>query len=264
LAPLAILSFTHAGSAAAPPRYLPPVRLFSCRAAVFTVSLASIACSTVACGAGAGLHASNGAKMGEALAFAAVAAAAQVALSAAEQNARNSAPVTHASYGTGGVAVAQDCDNQGQYGCVTVTPSFSDPPEPVADLNDEDLRDYVLGYVNGVRKLNAVAPVAREEAMDAFAQAGSDALSTDHKQNQHMTEHARELHGASAELQGSPDGARPGARQDRIAEILLAWMAEGKGGMHHDTLLRGDWTRLGVGLATRDGRLYFTVDLATP
>jgi uncharacterized protein YkwD len=30
--------------------------------------------------------------------------------------------------------------------------------------------------------------------------------------------------------------------------------------MHHDALLRPEWKRLGVGIANRDGRTYFTID----
>jgi uncharacterized protein YkwD len=217
-----------------------------------------LACTSVAVGCGAGLAQSNGAKMGEALAFAAVAGAAQVAQSVAEQHARNSAPVTHA----GGVGVTPQCDNEGQYGCVSVSSSPSPPAAPEAELNDDEARDYVLGYVNGVRKLNAIGPVVRDEALDAFAQAGSDELAQDHKQNQHMTAHGPELQAVSAEVQGSPDGASAGPLQDQIAGSLLRWMGEGPGGMHHDALLRPDWRKVGVGIVRSGGRMYFTVDFS--
>jgi uncharacterized protein YkwD len=216
-----------------------------------------LACVSVGCGAG--LNQSNGAKMGEALAFAAVAGAAQVVQSVAEQHARNSAPVTRA----GGVGVSPQCDNEGQYGCVSVSGSPSSPANaPEAELNDDEARDYVLGYVNGVRKLNAVIPVVRDEALDAFAQAGSEELGQDHKQNQHMALHAQELHAVSTELQGSPDGSGAGILQDQIAESLLRWMGEGRGGMHHDTLLRPEWRKVGVGIVRSGGRMYFTVDFS--
>jgi uncharacterized protein YkwD len=216
----------------------------------------AIACASLACGAGLGQ--SNGAKMGEALAFAAVAGAAQVAQSVAEQHARNSAPVTHA----GGVGVTPQCNNEGQYGCVSVASSPTPAELPEAELSDDEARDYVLGYVNGVRKLNGIGPVERDEALDAFAQAGSDELAQDHKQNQHMTVHAQELHATSAELQGSPDGASAGTLQDQIAGSLLRWMGEGAGGQHHDVLLRAEWHKLGVGIVKNGGRLYFTVDFS--
>jgi len=221
------------------------------------------ACALLACGAGATLNQSNGAKMGEALAFAGVAAAAQVVQSAAESRARNNSPVTHSSTGVG---VSPECDNDGQYSCVTVTaPSGGDPApmQPDPDMNDAEARDYVLGYVNGVRKLNAAPPVARDEAVDAFAQAGSEQLAQDHKAGQHLLEHGRELGASNAELQGAPDGVPAGSLQDRIAEILLRWMGEGNGGMHHDVLLKPGWRKIGVGIATRDGRMYFTVDFSS-
>ena len=221
-----------------------------------SASTVLLACTSLACGAS--LNPSNGTKMGEALAFAAIAGAAQVAQSVAEQHARNNAPVAHA----GGVAVTPQCDNEGQYGCLSVSGSSSVAPAPDAELGDDEARDYVLGYVNGVRKLNAVVPVVRDGALDAFAQAGSEELAQDHKQNQHMMGHVQELPAGSAELQGSPDGAGGGMLQDQLAESLLRWMGEGRGGMHHDTLLKPEWRKVGVGIVRSGGRMYFTVDFS--
>jgi uncharacterized protein YkwD len=218
---------------------------------------AAVACGVIACVA-PGMGQSNGAKMGEALAFAAAAGAVQVAESVAEQNARNNAPVTHAS----GLAVTQGCDDAGQYACVTVTPSPDPPAEPEPDLSDDDARDYVLGYVNGVRKIHHVAPLVRDDSLDAFAQAGSDALAQDHALGRHLAQHSLELRAICAELQGSPQGSAPGPLQDQIAEILLHMMDEGPGGMHHDMMLRPDWRKLGVGILKQGGRMYFTVDFS--
>ena len=228
------------------------------------VAILALASAPLACGAGATLNQSNGAKMGEALAFASVAAAAQIVQSAAEQRARNNAPIAHSSTG---VSVNPQCDNEGQYPCVSVSAASSRtepaPMHPDSDMSEDEARDYVLGYVNGVRKLNAVAPVARDESLDAFAQAGSEQLAQDHRPNQHMALHGSELHAKSGEVQGSPDGAPPGVLEDRIAEILLRMMAEGKGGMHYDAILQPEWRRLGVGLVSHGGRMYVTVDFAS-
>jgi len=204
-------------------------------------------------------HQSNSTKLGEALAFAAVAGATQVALTAAEQRARNGAPVRHSTAGT---IVSSDCDNEGQYACLTVagSPSANSPPEP--EMSEEEAHDYVLAYVNGVRRLNGVGPVSRDEALDAFARSGSDELARDHLPNQHMIDHAREIRASSAEVQGAPEGARPGPLQERIADSLLRWMAEGPGGVEHDTLLRQDWRKLGVGIVVLLGRAYLTVDFS--
>jgi uncharacterized protein YkwD len=220
-------------------------------------SVVVLACACLGCGAGLAPQ-SNGVKMGEALAFVAAAGAAQVAQSVMEQHARNNAPVTHA----GGVGVSQGCDNDDQYGCVSVTASSAAGTAPDHVMDEDEARDYVLGYVNGVRKLNAQAPVVRDETVDAFAQAGSEALAQDHKAGQHMADHGKELRVLSAELQGSPEGSGAGALQDQIAEMLLRWMGEGPGGMHHDVLLRPEWHKLGVGIVSRGGRMYFTVDFA--
>ena len=78
-----------------------------------------------------------------------------------------------------------------------------------------------------------------------------------------MAQHAQEVRGASEEIQGPPDGARPGPLQDRLAELLLGWMGEGPGGMHHDAMLRADWRKIGVGILSRRGRMYFTVDFSS-
>jgi len=220
-------------------------------------SAVGLACACLACGGA--VAPSNGAKMGEALAFAAVAGAVQVVQSAAEQRARNNAPVTHASTG---VNVSPQCDNEEQYGCVSVTASPSARDAPEHEMDPDEAREYVLGYVNGVRKLHGVAPVVRDESVDAFAQAGSEELAQDHRPNQHMLQHARELQAGSTELQGSPDGSLAAPLQDQIAESLLRWMGEGPGGMHHDAILRPEWRKLGVGIVNRAGRMYFTVDFS--
>jgi hypothetical protein len=33
--------------------------------------------------------------------------------------------------------------------------------------------------------------------------------------------------------------------------------------MHHDVLVRPGWRKMGVGLVTRQGRIYFTVDFSS-
>jgi hypothetical protein len=129
-------------------------------------------------------------------------------------------------------------------------------------MSDDEARDYVLGYVNGVRKLNGVARAERDASLEAFAQAGSEELAHNHRLNGHIAEHGRELQVPAGEVQGSPDGAPPGPLQDRLGEILLGIMAEGAGGLHHDTLLRPEWRKLGVGIVSREGRLYFTADFS--
>jgi hypothetical protein len=211
-----------------------------------------LAATLVACGAGA----SNGAKMGEALAFATVAAAAQVAESAAEANAHKNA-TSRSSTAT----VTPRCDNESQYACVSIAAGAARPPDvPEHEMSLDEAHDYVLGYVNGIRKLNHVALVVREPGLDAFALAGSEELAQDHRPNQHMMDHAGDLAGKSTELQGSPEGISPGPLEDQLGEALVRWVGEGPGGVHHDAVLRAEWHRLGVGIVTRDGRTYFTVD----
>jgi len=216
-----------------------------------------LACGCLACGAA--YPTTNSGKLGEALAFAAVAGAVQVAQSAAERHARSSAPVTH---GSTGVSVSPDCDNDDQYGCVSVTASPSAGAAPEPEMSDNEARDYVLGYINGVRKLNEDGLLVRDESLDAFAQAGSDELVQDHRPNQHMIQHSGEIHTSSSEVQGSPDGTPPGVLQDQIADVLVRSMGEGPGGVHHDAMLWREWRKLGVGIARREGRTYLTIDFS--
>src|SRR3984957_13866269 len=64
--------------------------------------------SMLGCG-GVSVPPSNGAKLGQAAAFAGVAGVAQVAQSVIEQRARNNAPMRR-----GGVSASPNCDNEGQ------------------------------------------------------------------------------------------------------------------------------------------------------
>jgi uncharacterized protein YkwD len=193
---------------------------------------------------------SNGAKLGAAAGFAAAAAALQMAEAVMEGNARSKAPLP------------QRCDN-GNYGCYStgvqrppvqadVTPSF---------VSVAEARDYTLRYINGVRRLNGVGPIQLDDALNAFAQAGSEELAQDHRPLQHFIEHQGELGvAAGAENQGASDGAPPGPIEDQIGEILGAMMREGRGGAHHDTMLAPDWNKLGVGIVGPGERMYLTMD----
>jgi uncharacterized protein YkwD len=223
-----------------------------------------LGCGSVACSGISPYTASNSTKMAQAAGFAGAAAVAQVIESAVEARARNNAPVTHSSTA---LRATPQCDNDGQYVCVTVTrwPSSNDvsaPPPSEPEITRDQARDYVLAYVNGVRKLNAFGPLVRDPAMDAFAQAGSDQVSLDHLPSQHMIDHAGEIDAHYAELQGSPDGSLAEPLQEQIGAILLRWMEEAPEGPHRSTLTRPEWRRIGIGVATLNGRMYFTVDLS--
>jgi uncharacterized protein YkwD len=204
-------------------------------------------------GCGGGAAQSNGAKVGEALAFAAVAGAAQVAQSAIAENARNAPPR------------AVPCGDDGQYTCYysgAIPPSSNDAREPVADMTAAEARVYTLKYINGVRRLNGVGPLVLDADLTAFAQAGSVQLSEDHRIHQHIVDHGSELGTACAENQGDPNGWHPAQLEDQIAEILGGMMREGPGGGHHDNILRPEWRRLGVGIVNPGQRMYFTTDFA--
>ena len=228
------------------------MRLASIGVVVFACNLSwfGLGCS------GAGAQGGNLAMAGV---FVATAAAVQVANSVAEENARRNTPVTHAS-----PMVSTQCDNDGQYGCVSVQAAGDPPPSadgasPAPETSEADARDFVLRYLNGVRRLNGVAPLARDGALDAFAQAGSDELAVDHRPGAHLHANAD---GAGAEVQGPPEGSDGGGVQDRVGEALLRFMNEGPGGADHDAVLGPQWRRLGVGLVNLGGRTFLTIDFA--
>jgi uncharacterized protein YkwD len=222
------------------------------------------ACIVLPCAAcsGAGAQPANLAIAGG---FVAAAAAMQVAQTVAEENAKRNAPVTHAS-----VVVSPQCDNDGQYACLSVQPPASSSGSSTIDggglaapeMTDDQARDYVLQFVNGVRRLNGVGRLARDGALEAFAQAGSDELAIDHRPGAHLSAHAGDVGGAGGEVQGPSEGAPAGALQDRLGDALMGFMNEGPGRAEHDALLRPEWRRLGVGVARRDGRTFLTVDFS--
>jgi len=219
--------------------------------ASFVVGAGSI-CTACA----AAIPQTGSAKLGEALAFAAAAGALQLAQAAQEQHARNTAPIRRS-----GLAASAQCDNDDQYLCasVNVQPAVASP-EP--EMSVEDAREYVLGYVNGVRKLNGVESLVRDQSLDSFAQAGSEELALDHLPKKHWMDHGPEVGARCGEVQGPSDGSGPGLLEDQIAAVLLDAMREGAGGERHDTLLRPEWQRLGVGIAQNSGRTYFTADFS--
>jgi hypothetical protein len=53
---------------------------------------------------------------------------------------------------------------------------------------------------------------------------------------------------------------RGAVRTRAYLSLVLRLSAEGPGGLHHDTLLRPSWRKLGVGIARGGGRTHFTVD----
>jgi uncharacterized protein YkwD len=205
--------------------------------------------------------ASNATKMTEAAAFAGAAAVAQVVESAMEARARNNAPTSHST----GVRVTQQCDNAGQYPCLSVEPSSGSAAQAPAEseMTDEEARGYVLDFLNSVRKLNGAGALVRDPAVDLFAQAGSEQLSRDRAPGQHMIDHGSELGADHAEAQASPPGTSEKLLQDRLGEILVQWMNEKPDGPHRGTIMRPEWRRVGVGIVSRDGRTCFTIDFSS-
>jgi hypothetical protein len=203
-------------------------------------------------------NAPNSTKLGEAAGFAAAAGVAQVVEAIAEERARNDAPVTHA-----GGRVSSSCDtSNGQYACVSVSDGTEAERPPESEMTDEQARDYVRDYINGVRKLNGAPALVRDARLDSFAQDGSEELAVDHQPGLHLAAHASELGRRAVEVQGKPDGTAGTMVQDVLGAVLVASMDEAPGGARREKLLGTGWKKLGVGIARQGGRMYVTIDFS--
>jgi uncharacterized protein YkwD len=125
----------------------------------------------------------------------------------------------------------------------------------------DDARAYNLKAINELRAQAGVAALSLDDALDAFAQAASTELSTDHQPHQYFKDHAASCGcGIMAENQGDWNGWTPGPVHQQIDDILQLMMSEGPGGGHHDNIVSPRATRLGVGIVNPGGKMYFTND----
>jgi uncharacterized protein YkwD len=132
--------------------------------------------------------------------------------------------------------------------------------DPVLD----DARQYNLARINALRAQNGSPPLKLDDALDAFAQAGSVELSQDHKPHAHFTSSYSTCGcNVQAENQGDPNGWIVEPIHQQIDDILNLMMSEGPGGGHHDNILNPQSTRLGVGIVNPGGALYFTNDFGS-
>jgi uncharacterized protein YkwD len=156
------------------------------------------------------------------------------------------------------------CNGEYDHDCYTGR-ALPDPAPPGAGEPDgmtlEEARSHVLTYVNGLRSLNGLGLLERDDALTEFAQEGSLQVSRDHRGHGHFVDRADDCRGCG-ENQSDPRGWRPGPPGRQIDEILSLMMAEGPGGGHHDVLLSPRWTRLGVGIVNPGGDMYLTMDFA--
>jgi len=125
-------------------------------------------------------------------------------------------------------------------------------------LEEEDAPAYVLHRINEIRVGANVPPLVLDADLSDYAEEGSDQLARDHRVNGHLRDDPRVAQ--CGEAQGDPTGWPPGALKEQIDEILGTMMREGPGGSGHDNLIARDWRFLGVGIASPDARLYFTLD----
>jgi uncharacterized protein YkwD len=125
-------------------------------------------------------------------------------------------------------------------------------------LEEDDAAEYVLHRINDIRVDANVPPLVLDANLSDYAEEGSDQLARDHRVNGHLRDDPRVAQ--CGEAQGDPTGWPPGALKEQIDEILDAMMREGAGGAGHDNLLAREWRFLGVGIASPDARLYFTLD----
>jgi uncharacterized protein YkwD len=185
---------------------------------------------------------------GQAIAWAAEAAAV-TGVQEAEKNAAKNAP-PYRSY----------CAGDYDHDCY-VGPIQEDDRAGVEDMTLAQARSHTLMYINGMRSLRGIALVELDDTLNAFAQEGSEQLARDHRPHGHLVDQRAQCPGCG-ENQGDPNGWRPAPVSKQIDEMLGGMMAEGPRGGHHDVLLYPRWGRLGVGIVNPGGRVYFTTDFA--
>jgi uncharacterized protein YkwD len=125
-------------------------------------------------------------------------------------------------------------------------------------LEEEDAAEYVLRRINEIRVDANVPPLVLDASLTDYAEEGSDQLARDHRVNGHLHDDPRVAR--CGEAQGDPAGWPPAPLKEQIDEILETMVREGEGGAGHDNLVAHDWRFLGVGVASPDARLYFTLD----
>jgi CheY-like chemotaxis protein len=125
-------------------------------------------------------------------------------------------------------------------------------------LEEDDAAEYVLHRINDIRVDANVPPLVLDADLSDYAEEGSDQLARDHRVNGHLRDDPRIQR--CGEAQGDPAGWPPASLKEQIDEILDTMMREGPGGSGHDNLVAREWRFLGVGIASPDARLYFTLD----
>jgi uncharacterized protein YkwD len=191
---------------------------------------ALLALSLASCG--------TGNKTVDAIGTAAIAGALTMAEVSAAQRAARNAPYGEHPSGCG----VSDC--------------YSDP-----DLSLDEARNYALLYVNRARDASGAGAVSLDFGLNAFAQAGSKQLASDHRPHQHVADDPRACFQCSEE-QSDPQGLSPAPVRDQVLGVLDGMMSQGPGGASHDNILAPGWHRLGVGIANPDGLTYVTLDFA--
>lgn len=152
---------------------------------------------------------------------------------------------------------------------------FAPPTPPSAATS---LTTYNLDKVNAYRASKGVAPLVIDPALSAFALTGSERLSDDHAPHANFkfeagTDPAFAGAHVWAENQGDPNGVRkldadPTVNTQKQIDLMLKLMwDEGPGDAatghgHYDNMMNPAFTRMGVGLYSRDGVLYMTNDFA--
>jgi uncharacterized protein YkwD len=129
------------------------------------------------------------------------------------------------------------------------------------DMTLEEARSHVLTYINGLRSLNGVGLLERDDDLTEFAQEGSEQLARDHRMHGHIDDHGADCR-SCGENQSSPNGWRTGPVGRQVDEVIELMVAEGPGGGHRDNFLDARWTRLGVGIVNPGGPMYLTMDFA--
>lgn len=127
-------------------------------------------------------------------------------------------------------------------------------------------QQHNLDAVNAYRAMVGAPPLVLDDALTAYALAGSQQLMADHTPHAHFRATSCPYQAGCAENQGDPNGWHAMSSVNaQIDDILLAMWNEGPGTGsahgHYNNMVNPAYTKLGVGLVVDGaGELYFTND----
>lgn len=130
-------------------------------------------------------------------------------------------------------------------------------------------QQHCLDKLNEYRAANGAGALILDRKLNDFAAAGSEELAAGGDAHSHFNtakNNSMIFTDASGFCRAAGENQAPGwmgsSDNQIIDDVLLEMMNEGPGGGHHDNIINKTYTRVGVGLVTKNGGLYFTNDFS--